>query len=60
MSDGFSILCMSRQDWNAGLPTNRQQIMLRAAQRGHRVVFVESGGHLGRHLWRLARGPRRR
>jgi glycosyltransferase involved in cell wall biosynthesis len=56
---GFSIVCVSRQDWNAGLPTNRQQIMTRAAQRGHRVLFVESGGHIGRHLWRLVAGPNR-
>jgi glycosyltransferase involved in cell wall biosynthesis len=55
----FSIVCVSRQDWDAGLPTNRQQIMQRAAERGHRVLFVESGGHLGRHLWRLVTGPRR-
>ncbi len=57
---GFSIVCVSRQDWHAGLPTNRQQIMIRAAQRGHRVLFVESGGHIGRHLWRLVTGPDRR
>ena len=31
---GFSIVCVSRQDWHAGLPTNRQQIMIRAARRG--------------------------
>jgi glycosyltransferase involved in cell wall biosynthesis len=56
---GFSIICVSRQDWHAGLPTNRQQIMIRAAQRGHRVLFVETGGHIGRHLWRLLTGPGR-
>ena len=56
---GFSIVCVSRQDWHAGLPTNRQQIMIRAARRGHRVLFVESGGHIGRHLWRLVTGPDR-
>ena len=56
---GFSIICVSRQEWHAGLPTNRQQIMIRAAQRGHRVLFVESGGHLARHLWRLAAGSNR-
>jgi len=55
----FSIVCASRQEWHAGLPTNRQQIMIRAAQRGHRVLFVETGGHLGRHLWRLVAGPNR-
>ena len=59
MDTGFSIVCVSRQDWNTGLPTNRQQIMRRAAERGHRVIFVESGGHLSRHLWRLATGPGR-
>ena len=56
---GFSIVCVSRQDWHAGLPTNRQQIMIRAARRGHRVLFVESGGHIGRHLWQLVVGPDR-
>jgi glycosyltransferase involved in cell wall biosynthesis len=60
MEKGFSIVCVSRQDWHAGLPTNRQQIMVRAAQRGHRVLFVETGGHLSRHLWQLLTGPRRR
>src|SRR5258705_1997202 len=33
--------------------------MSRAAERGHRVLFVETGGWLGRHLWRLLRGSRR-
>jgi glycosyltransferase involved in cell wall biosynthesis len=60
VNEPFSIVCVSRQDWDTALPTNRQQIMLRAARRGHRVLFVESGGHLGRHLWRLAKGPNRR
>lgn len=38
------------------LPTNRQQIMRRAAARGHGVLFVETGGWLARHLWALLRG----
>jgi glycosyltransferase involved in cell wall biosynthesis len=59
MEKGFSIVCVSRQDWHAGLPTNRQQIMVRAAKRGHRVLFVETGGHLSRHLWRLVTRPGR-
>jgi glycosyltransferase involved in cell wall biosynthesis len=59
MEQGFSIVCVSRQDWHAGLPTNRQQIMVRAAKRGHGVLFVETGGHLSRHLWRLLAGPGR-
>jgi glycosyltransferase involved in cell wall biosynthesis len=41
------------------LPTNRQQVMRRAAERGHPVLFVETGEFLGRHLLRLVRGPDR-
>lgn len=54
MTSPFSIICISPQEWDAALPTNRQQIMLRAAARGHAVVFVESGAFLGRHLRRRA------
>jgi glycosyltransferase involved in cell wall biosynthesis len=56
----FSIVCLSSQDWRAPLPTNRHQIMLRAARLGHDVLFVETGYFLGRHLWRLVRGRERR
>lgn len=42
------------------LPTNRQQVMLRAARRGHDVLFVETGYFMGRHLWSLVRGRERR
>jgi glycosyltransferase involved in cell wall biosynthesis len=52
----FSIICLSPQDWNVALPTNRQQVMLRAARSGHQVLFVETGYFLGRHLWALLRG----
>lgn len=48
----FSIICLSSQRWDAPLPTNRQQIMSRAAKRGHHVLFVETGDFLGKHLWR--------
>jgi glycosyltransferase involved in cell wall biosynthesis len=34
--------------------------MSRAAGRGHDVLFIETGDFLGRHLWRLVRGPDRR
>ena len=34
--------------------------MLRAARRGHEVLFVETGYFLGRHLWSLVRGRERR
>ncbi len=56
----FSIVCVSSQPWTVDLPTNRQQIMLRAARRGHRILFLESGSFLGVHLWRLLRGGDRR
>jgi glycosyltransferase involved in cell wall biosynthesis len=55
----FSIICLSPQDWRAALPTNRQQVMLRAARRGHEVLFVETGYFLGRHFWSLVRGRER-
>jgi glycosyltransferase involved in cell wall biosynthesis len=51
----FSIICLSPQDWRTPLPTNRQQVMLRAARRGHRVVYVETGHFVGKHLWALLR-----
>jgi glycosyltransferase involved in cell wall biosynthesis len=56
----FSIICLSPQDWRVALPTNRQQVMLRAARQGHEVLFVEMGYFLGRHLWSLIRGRERR
>jgi glycosyltransferase involved in cell wall biosynthesis len=56
----FSIVCLSSQDWRSALPTNRQQIMLRAARRGHQVLFVETGYFLGKHLWALAVRDERR
>jgi glycosyltransferase involved in cell wall biosynthesis len=55
----FSVICLSSQEWEAPLPTNRQQIMRRVAARGHAVLFVETGDFLGRHVVRLLRGPRR-
>jgi glycosyltransferase involved in cell wall biosynthesis len=56
----FSIICVSPQEWAVTLPTNRQQIMRRAAERGHAVLFVESGDFLGAHLLRLILRPGRR
>ena len=60
MPEPFSVICLSPQDWDTALPTNRQQIMLRAAQRGHHVLYVETGFFLGRHLWALLRHGERR
>jgi glycosyltransferase involved in cell wall biosynthesis len=51
----FSIVCCSTQNWRSALPTNRHQIMLRAARAGHEVLFVETGDFLGTHLLRLVR-----
>lgn len=56
----FTIVCLSPQRWDADLPTNRQQLMVRAAQRGHTVVFVETSDFLARHLLRVVTGPARR
>jgi glycosyltransferase involved in cell wall biosynthesis len=53
----FSIVCLSSQEWHVDLPTNRQQIMRRAAARGHNVLFVETGNFLGHDLARLIRSP---
>ena len=53
----FSIVCLSQSPWDAKLPTNRQQIMRRAAERGHEVLFVETAPFLGRRL--LERPPLR-
>jgi glycosyltransferase involved in cell wall biosynthesis len=60
MSAPFSIVCLSTQDWRSDLPTNRQQIMRRAGERGHEVLFVETGSFLGSQLVRLAVGSERR
>ena len=56
----FSAICLSSQDWDEALPTNRQQIMTRTAARGHHVLFVETRGFLGKHLMRIVSGPDRR
>jgi glycosyltransferase involved in cell wall biosynthesis len=52
MNAPFSIVCLSSQEWRVDLPTNRQQIMVRAARRGHDVLFVETDSFLARHLGR--------
>jgi glycosyltransferase involved in cell wall biosynthesis len=56
MSAPFSIICVSSQEWRVDLPTNRQQIMARAARHGHDVLFVETGSFVARHLWRALIG----
>lgn len=56
----YSIVCLSPQEWRVPLPTNRQQIMRRAAARGHEVLFVETSHFLGGHLVRLVRADGKR
>jgi glycosyltransferase involved in cell wall biosynthesis len=52
----FSIVCLAQAIWEAPLPTNRQQIMRRAAQHGHHVLFVNTGPFLGRRVADALRG----
>jgi glycosyltransferase involved in cell wall biosynthesis len=47
------VVCLSPQSWEVDLPTNRQQVMARIGQSGHRVLYVETGGFIGRHLREL-------
>ncbi len=60
MPEPLSVICLSPQDWRVDLPTNRQQIMLRVARRGHNVLYVETGYFLARHVWALRRHAERR
>jgi glycosyltransferase involved in cell wall biosynthesis len=60
LARGFTVVCLSPQPWTIDLPTNRQQIMRRVAERGHRVLYVETGPFIGRHLSGVLRGPGRR
>jgi glycosyltransferase involved in cell wall biosynthesis len=56
----FSIVCLSSQEWRTALVTNRQHVMLRASRRGHRILYVETGHVLAKHLWALLRRGGRR
>jgi glycosyltransferase involved in cell wall biosynthesis len=53
------IVCLSPQSWEVDLPTNRQQVMARIGQNGHRVLYVETEGFLARHLRELRGGASR-
>lgn len=46
----WPIICLSSQEWEAPLPTNRQRIMQHAADRNHRILFVETGGWIIRYV----------
>src|SRR4051812_7353596 len=45
-----AIICLSSQDWDVPLQTNRQRISAEAARRGHDVLFVENGSWVGTYL----------
>jgi glycosyltransferase involved in cell wall biosynthesis len=63
---GRRIVCFSTADWDTLLPTNKHQLMRRLAERGNRVLFIEtlgtrapslsSGTDVGRLYRRLMRG----
>ena len=44
------VVCLSPQPWSVDLPTNRQQVMTRLAEAGHRVLYVETGQFVGREV----------
>src|SRR6188472_2983178 len=54
----FSIVCLSPSGWCVDLPTNRQQIMRRFAQRGHEILYVETMPFLGLVLTKAVRTRR--
>ena len=58
--EALQVVCLASQPWHVDLPTNRQQIMARVAERGHDVLYVQTDGFLGRYLLALVRGPERR
>jgi glycosyltransferase involved in cell wall biosynthesis len=60
VGEALQVVCLASQPWHVDLPTNRQQIMARVAQRGHDVLYVQTDGFLGRYLLALVRGPERR
>jgi len=39
------VICFSTADWDAPVWTNKQQLMSRLAERGIRIVYVDSPGH---------------
>ena len=50
------VVCLSPQPWSVDLPTNRQQVMTRLAEAGHRVLYVETGQFVGREVAQVLRG----
>jgi glycosyltransferase involved in cell wall biosynthesis len=56
----LQVVCLSPQPWGIDLPTNRQQVMRRIADAGHRVLYVDTGTFVGRHVAALLGSDERR
>jgi glycosyltransferase involved in cell wall biosynthesis len=52
----LQVVCLSPQSWEVDLPTNRQQVMARIGQNGHRVLYIETEGFVGRLIRELRAG----
>jgi glycosyltransferase involved in cell wall biosynthesis len=52
----LQVVCLSPQPWEVDLPTNRQQVMSRIGQNGHRVLYIETEGVVGRLIRELRHG----
>lgn len=54
-SQTLPVVCISQQEWEAPLQTNRQRICEQLAISGHRVLFVETGSWFGgiKHIGNL-------
>src|SRR3989344_5987958 len=44
----YNIICLSNQQWDYPLPTNKKHVMSRLAERGHKVLFVDPPINTGR------------
>jgi len=70
LADWHDIILISTADWDNPFWTNKQHVAAQLAERGHRVLYVESLGlrnatlagrdlkRMARRLWRGLRGPR--
>ncbi len=62
---GRAVVCFSTADWDTLLPTNKHHLMRRFAQRGARVLYLETLGTRaprlgsGTDVWRIVRRLRR-
>ena len=52
----YNIICLSNQQWDYPLPTNKKHVMSRLAERGHKVLFVDPPINTGRMFVRQVLG----